>query len=113
LTILNSGASPTARPRSPRWRRRRPSARSSRQSCNIRLESCGYQVPLGLAANSPTLLVVAVEDLCWRLAMDAWQARRPKPWQLRRRAVWRAERVVLTDKQQRLKAMAKQELAEL
>lgn len=110
MTILNSGT-PVVRKRP--VRRGRPSARAFRRSGNLGLESCGLQVPMGLAAKSPTLLVVAVEDLCWRLAMDAWRARRPRPWQLRRRAAWRAERTVLKAKQQRLSAMANQELAEL
>ncbi|GAA2052014.1 hypothetical protein GCM10009839_69070 [Catenulispora yoronensis] len=54
-----------------------------------------------------------MEDLCWRLAMDAWRARRPRLWELRWRVAWRAEREVLEAKQRRLGAMANQELAEL
>lgn len=110
MTILSGGATVV---RNRLVRRRRPSARVFRRSGNLGLESCGVQVPIGLAAESSMLQVVIVEDLCWRLAMNAWRARRPRPWQLRRRAAWRAERAVLTAEEQRLRAMANQELAEL
>ncbi|MEY9857764.1 hypothetical protein ABH935_003377 [Catenulispora sp. GAS73] len=110
MTILNGGAAVV---RKRLVRRRRPSARTFRRSGNLGLESCGLQVPVGLAAKSPTLLAVAVEDLCWRLEMDAWRSRRPRPWQLRRRAAWRAERTAFTAREQGLRAVANQELADL
>jgi hypothetical protein len=112
MAILRQSSSTTSKNRL-RGHRRRADTRSWRLSANLRLRSCGLEVPLGLAAGSPTLLVVAVEDLCWQLAMDAWRARRPKPWHPRRRAAWHAEQAVLTAKRLRLTIMAKQELDEM
>ena len=69
---------------------RRPEPEDPR-AWNLTLVSANTGVPLRLAAESPTLLTAAVEDLCWRLALEDLEKRRPRWWQRRARAAWRDE----------------------
>jgi hypothetical protein len=60
--------------RLPTRRRREQAAADAR---NLSLLSAGTGVPLGLVEHNAALLHLAVEDLCWRLAVDDLHRRRP------------------------------------
>jgi hypothetical protein len=94
-----------------RLRRRRPADES--QVCNLTLVSAGTGVPLRLAAESPTLMVAAVEDLCWRLAVEDLQTRRPRRWHRRASAAWRDEQARLEAKRSRIAEMTASAVSEL
>lgn len=93
-----------AQPGHPSWRRSKRTARTD-ESWNLRFEAAGTSVPAGLVKDSPTLLVAAVEDVCWRVAADGWIARRPHRWNRRAYAAWRAQSDWLEQKRERLTAM--------
>jgi hypothetical protein len=92
-----------------RERKRRREAASQ----NLVLVSAGTGVPLRLAAESPTLMLLAVEDLCWQLAVADLAARRPRRWRRDERATWREDRSRLEAKRARLAAMAQEAISEL
>jgi hypothetical protein len=106
---------PPRRPRRPRttgfpmaWRRRKhPGA------ANLRLVSAGTGVPAKLAAESPTLMVLAVEDLCWQLGVAELEGRRPHFWRRAEHAAWAEEQARWEAKRVRLAAMAHEAIAEL
>lgn len=94
-------------PEHPERMRPRRSRRAAQQTegWNLRFESVGAAVPAGLVKDSPTLLVAAVEDVCWQAAAEGWRARRPHRWQRHAYAAWRAQSYWLDQKRQRLSAM--------
>ncbi|HEY3868968.1 MAG TPA: hypothetical protein VGM10_11485 [Actinocrinis sp.] len=93
-----------------RWRRR---ARGVPQDIwNLRFELLGTYIPAGRVAESPTLLVIAAEEVCWRIARDTLAAARPALWRRRARAQWRAQRRGLEQKRQRLRVLAEKTLAD-
>jgi hypothetical protein len=94
---------PAARPR--RAARRRPS-----DVWNLRFESVDARIPAAAVAQSPTLLVVAVEDICWRVAMDQCKAGRPHRWRRHAYAAWVAQARRLEDKRDRLRDLVDGEL---
>ena len=73
---------------------------------NLHLESAGTDIAARFLADSPSLAVLAVEDLCWQAAAEDWKHRRPHWWQPRSRAAWRAEGARLAAKADRLRQMA-------
>lgn len=94
------------------WPRRRSRrAAGQDESWNLHFESAGTAVPAGLVKDSPTLLVAAVEDVCWRVATDGWMARRPRRWRRHAYAAWRAQSEWLEQKRQRLTVMIDDALA--
>lgn len=98
--------------RSGHWPRRRSRrADTPEEDWNLHFESARTAIPAGLVKDSPTLLVAAVEDVCWRVATDGWIARRPHRWRRRAYAAWRAQSEWLEQKRQRLTAMVDDALA--
>lgn len=96
-------AHPELRPQRRSLRLRRTVGRT--EVWNLRFESTGTTVPAGLVHDSPTLLVAAVEDICWQAAAEGWRARRPRRWRRRAYAAW------LDQKRQRLSTMVYNALA--
>lgn len=100
----------------PGWRARRAQRRADaaarrRDAWNLCFESIGSKIPTAVVADSPTLMVAAVEDMCWQVARDSWRAARPS--RLRRRAyrTWMAQYASLADKRDRLRRMVDEALA--
>ena len=90
-------------------RRRLRRETASEASWNLRMVSAGTVIPVGLVKDSPTLLVLAVEDACWQFSC-ADHARRRPPWYDRRaRQLWNAEHAILDAKRLRLQEMARGE----
>jgi hypothetical protein len=90
-------------------RRRRKAA----EAANLRLVSAGTAIPIKLAAGSPTLMMLAVEDLCWQLGAGEHAARRPATWHRAARAAWDQEAKRWEAKRARLAAMSNEAIAEL
>ncbi len=95
---------------SPSHRRRR-TRQEPKNPWNLRFDSLGTHIPATVVADSPTLLVVAIEDVCWRLAMDNWRAQRPPRWHRTAHRAWQARYQQLDDKRERLQALADEALA--
>ena len=97
--------------RAKRAQRRAEAAARRRDAWNLCFESIGSKIPTAVVADSPTLMVAAVEDMCWQVARDSWRANRPS--RLRRRAyrAWMAQYVTLADKRDRLRRMVDEALA--
>jgi hypothetical protein len=70
------------------------------------LESTGTDVAARFLAESPSVVALAVEDLCWQAATDDWKRRRPHRWQSRAREDWLAEGESLAAKADRLRELA-------
>ena len=92
-----------------RWRRRRNRRRSG-ESWNLRFETIGARIPAAMVAKSPTLLKAAVEEVCWRVAMDAWLAARPHRWRRHAYAAWSAQRAELERVREQLRRLVEAEL---
>jgi hypothetical protein len=105
---VSSAQSPTRR-----FSRRRRREAAAAEARNLFLISGRTGVPMGLATESPAVMVLAVEDLCWQLAVAALKRRRPRIWQRTARAAWRTERARWDAKRQRLAAMAVEAVNEL
>jgi hypothetical protein len=90
---------------------RRATAARLEDAWNLCFESIGSRIPTALVTDSPTLMVAAVEDMCWQVARDAWRAARPS--RLRRRAyrAWIAQYASLAEKRDRLRRMVDEALA--
>lgn len=84
--------------------------RASREGWNLRFESIGARIPAAMVAKSPALLSAAVEEVCWRVAMDAWLAARPRRWRLRAYAAWSAQRAELERIREQLRRLVEAEL---
>jgi len=91
-------------------RERRAARRQRRQAWNLHFESVGTSIPAAMVAKSPTLLMAAVEEVCWRFSMDACLAGRPRRWRRRAYAVWAAQLADLEAKRQRLRLLVEAEL---
>jgi hypothetical protein len=85
---------------------RKPAADAS---WNLRMVSAGLVIPVGLVKDSPTLLVLAVEDACWQFSRADHLGRRPLWYRRRARRQWKAEQAVLDAKRLRLQEMARGE----
>jgi hypothetical protein len=88
-----------------RSRRHRREARALAER-NLFLISANTGVPVGLAVDNPTLMLVAVEDLCWQLGVRELEARRPRFWRRAECVAWCEERTRLDHKRARLAEMA-------
>jgi hypothetical protein len=77
----------------------------------VRLQSAGTSLPVGFL-DSPSVAMLAVEDLCWEAALEDWRHRRPSRWRLRARVVWEAEGARLGAKADRLRDLATEVLRE-
>ena len=98
--------------RRPGWRARRAEAGARRKDAwNLCFESIGSRIPTAVVADSPTLMVAAVEDMCWQVARDSWRAARPSRWRRRAYRTWMAQYASLADKRDRLRRMVDEALA--
>ncbi|HEV2344153.1 MAG TPA: hypothetical protein VGS97_08685 [Actinocrinis sp.] len=91
-------------------RERRRDQQPDGESWNLRFESIGIRIPAAMVAKSPTLLKAAVEEVCWRVARDAWLAARPSRWRLRAYAAWSAQRAELDRIRDQLRRLVEAEL---
>ncbi len=91
-------------------RERRDARKQRRESWNPSFETFGTRIPTSVMAKSPTLLMAAVEEVCWRVSMDAWLAARPRRWRRRAYAVWAAQLADLELKRERLRCLVDAEL---
>lgn len=69
------------------------------------LGSLGHCVPVA-EIDRPEVAVLVIEDLCWRISMAEWAARRPSIWRRRARVAWRADGELLQAKRDRVAMMA-------
>jgi hypothetical protein len=83
-------------------RRRGPGARAA---WNLVFTSSATNVPVAIVKDSPTLMVAAVEELCWRMAVQDWAEREPPRRDRRRYAAWRSEARRHHEKRERIQAM--------
>lgn len=91
-------------------RERRRDQQPDGESWNLRFESIGIRIPAAMVAKSPTLLKAAVEEVCWRVARDAWLDARPSRWRLRAYAAWSAQRAELDRIRDQLRRLVEAEL---
>jgi hypothetical protein len=80
---------------------------------NLMLDSVRGGIPLRLVDDNPALLTLAVEDLCWRVAVDDHAKRRPARFRRAAYAAWREEQVRWEQKQGRLAEMAAEAIKQL
>ncbi len=97
--------------RKPPRRSRRAARKAQAEAWNLRFASAGTTVPAALVQDSPTLLVAAVEDLCWEVAAEDWRARRPRRWHRRAYDAGRAQSDWLEQKRRRLSLLIDDGLA--
>lgn len=102
-------------PRRRRWqlRTRRGRERAAVVSRNLDLASAGTGVPLALVEKDPMLLHLAVEDLCWRLAVEDLDRRRPRRGDQAARQAWRAEQARLEAERTQLADMVAETISTL
>ena len=79
---------------------------------NLDFESVGTRIPAGVVARSPTLLMVAIEDVCWRVAMDTLRAAQPSRLRRRAYAAWHTKVRSLDEKRERLRSLVDETLAD-
>lgn len=79
---------------------------------NLDFESAGTRIPAGVVIQSPTLMMAAIEDVCWRVAMDTLQATQPSRWRRRAYAAWHAKVRCLDEKRERLRSLVDETLAD-
>jgi hypothetical protein len=103
-------ASSARRRRARRFRAPTPAGRRAARECNLAFVSAGANVPLAIVEDSPTLLVAAVEDLCWRFAVQDWSERRPARSEHAAHAAWQAEGRRFDDKRVRIREMVDEAL---
>jgi hypothetical protein len=72
---------------------------------NLSFTSSATNVPFAIVQDSPTLMVAAVEELCWRMAVQDWAEREPPRRDRRRYAAWRSEARCHHEKRERIRAM--------
>jgi hypothetical protein len=73
----------------------------------LRLASVGQCLPV-VEFDRPGVAVVVVEDLCWRIALEGWKARRPRWWRRRARAAWRGDGAGVQAERDRVALMARE-----
>jgi hypothetical protein len=74
----------------------------------VRLRSVGASCAPGLALQSPLLMELAAEDVCWWVAIRYWRANRPPVWCASGRLRWRAEGRRLREWRRRLVTYAEE-----
>jgi hypothetical protein len=99
-------------PRRPRLRQKLGKPGRTRQDAawNLRFDSVGVYVPAAAVADSPTLLMVAIEDVCWQVAMQQSRSTRPHRWCRHAYAAWIAQRERLEQKRERLRLLIDEQL---
>jgi len=78
---------------------------------NLDFEAAGTRIPAGVVVQSPTLMMVAIEDVCWRVAMDTLRAAQPSRLHRRAYAAWHAKVRCLDEKRERLRSLVDETLA--
>jgi len=78
---------------------------------NLDFEAAGTRIPAGVVVQSPTLMMVAIEDVCWRVAMDTLRAGQPSRLHRRAYAAWHAKVRCLDEKRERLRNLVDETLA--
>jgi len=114
MTIPSLGTRvPSPRPR--RWRltTRRGRERAAVLARNLTLASAGTGVPLSLVENDPMLLHLAVEDLCWQLAVEDLRRQRPRRGDHDGHDAWSAERARLEADRKQLADMVAETISVL
>lgn len=96
--------------RRPLLRLPRSSRRARAEAWNLNFEAADTRVPATLVGQSPTLLVAAVEDVCWRVAMDTCRANRPGRWRRRAYDAWTEQLRSLEQKRERVRSLVEEEL---
>jgi hypothetical protein len=91
-------------------RQRRAARQERREAWNLSFESFGTRIPSSVVEKSPTLLMAAVEEVCWRVSMDSWLAARPRRWRRRAYAAWAAQLADLEEARRRLRSLVEAEL---
>jgi hypothetical protein len=76
------------------------------EAAYLRLASAGTGVQVELATEHPTLMALAVDDLCWQLGVADHAGRRPAFWRRAERAAWRQEQRIWESERERLAATA-------
>lgn len=79
--------------------------RKSPEARDLLIAGAGVRMPALIVRDSPTLMVAAVEDLCWRLGLEDWTRRKPPLWHQAARATWRDEHRRLEEKRSRIRSM--------
>jgi len=82
----------------------------ARAGFNLSFDSAATSVPVGIVEDSPTLLIAAVEDLCWRLAVQDWSTREPQRSDKVGHAAWQSEARHFNDKRARIQEMVDEAL---
>ena len=91
-------------------RERRRAGRLRREAWNLSFESFGTRIPTSVVVKSPTLLMAAVEEVCWQVSMDAWLADRPRRWRRRAYCAWAAQLADLDRQREGLRNLVEAEL---
>lgn len=81
-----------------------PGSRAPVLDC-LCIASVGRCVP-ALAFDRPEVAALVIEDVCWRIAMADWAARRPSVWRRRARAAWCADGELLQAERDRIALIA-------
>ena len=92
---------------------RRGRERAAVLARNLTLASAGISVPLSLVESDPILLHLAAEDLCWQLAVDDLDRRRPRRGDRGAQRAWAAEKASLEAQGQRLADMVAETVSAL
>jgi hypothetical protein len=77
---------------------------------NLWFASSAANVPVSILKDSPGLMVAAVEDLCWRLALLDWTEHEPPRYDRARHHAWKDESTRLEDKRNRVRSMVDEAL---
>lgn len=114
MTVPSLGTHVQA-PRRRQWRlpTRRGRERAVLRARSLNLASAGTAVPLTMAENDPMLLRLAVEDLCWHMAVDDLDRRRPRRGDRAERDAWLAEQAHLEDERRQLATMLTETISAL
>jgi hypothetical protein len=103
-----SRSTPPTEPRPVAQRREK----ASHDLSNLLFGSMAANVPTAFVRDSPTLMVAALEDLCWRLALIDWSNREPPRKDRARHRAWQAETARLEDKREGIRAMVDEAVME-
>jgi hypothetical protein len=91
-------------------KQRRRARRRQRETWNLRFESVGTRIPATVVSTSPTLMMAAVEEVCWQVSMAAWLAARPRRWRRRAYAAWAGQLAQLDSVREQLRTLVDAEL---
>ncbi|HET9172737.1 MAG TPA: hypothetical protein VFN97_25145 [Actinospica sp.] len=94
----------------PTARGSRGGQRSTRVMSDLLFGACKANVPVAILRDSPILMVAAVEDLCWRLALLDCSEHEPPRYERARHRAWKQESARIEDKRRRVRAMVDEAL---